>query len=168
MKAVLFVPVALGMVIAFAIGFLIAKPRLAPSPPSEEISRAQEAADKLLPQHRVRMFRDKPWLKSLRQRGYEYCYRNDSIDVACAREQDEAVQSAFFAILISKAQQEMTDQNQLSLREREVARNPQLRTKIVRYCSRLYADHGKQDARLLAVCLGNLSEFSPLVEIPVP
>jgi hypothetical protein len=62
----------------------------------------------------------------------------------------------------------MVDQNGLSLRERVVARNPQLRSDIIRYCTRLYADHGKQDVRLLAVCLGNLSEFSPLVTIPVP
>ena len=62
----------------------------------------------------------------------------------------------------------MTDQSSLSLREREVANNPQLRVDVLTYCSNLYADHGNQDARVLAVCLGNLSEFSPLIAIPVP
>jgi len=168
MKAVHFVTVALGMATAFAAGTLIAKPRAVPNPSAQEISKALEVANKLLPPVWVRKFQGEPWLKSLRQRGYEYCYRSGSIDADCAREQDDAVQSVFFAIDISKAQQEMTDQSQLSLREREVARNPQLRSDIIQHCSRLYADHGKKDARLLAVCLGNLSEFSPLVAIPVP
>lgn len=60
----------------------------------------------------------------------------------------------------------MADHSRLSLREQEVARNPKLRESIVRHCFGLYAEHGRKDARLLAVCLGNLSEFSPLVSIP--
>jgi hypothetical protein len=168
MKAVHFATLAFGMAVAFVIGFLIGRPRPVPRPSAREIVQAQQFANKLLPPIWVRMFQEERWLKDLRQRGYEYCYRSGSIDAACASKQDEAVQSVFFALNISKAQQKMADQSRLSLREHEAARNPQLRTDIIRHCTGLYADHGKQDARLLAVCLGNLSEFSPLVPIPVP
>lgn len=166
MKAVRIATIALGMVIAFAAGYLTARPRPLPQPSPEEISRAQEAANKLLPPLWADMFEDQPWFKSVRRNGYRYCYRNGSIDAACARNQDAAIQSAFFAIEISKEQQKMADHSRLSLREQEVARNPKLRESIVRHCFGLYAEHGRKDARLLAVCLGNLSEFSPLVSIP--
>jgi len=168
MRAIHFAMLVFGLAVAFVIGFLTAKPRPFANPSAQEVARAQQVANKLLPSIWVRMFQDEPWLRSLRQRGYEYCYRNGSINADCAHKQDTAVQSVFFAIDISKAQQKMRDQSTLSLREREVALNPQIRTDIIRYCSRLYADHGKRDARILAVCFGNLSEFSPLVAIPVP
>jgi hypothetical protein len=168
MKAVHILTVTLTAAIGFVAGYLIAKPRPASNPSTLEISRAQKAEDKILPPIWARMFRDDPWLNGLRERGYRYCYRSGSVDPACARKQDEAVQAAFFAIDISKAQQKMTDQSRLSLREREVARDPQLRANVIRYCSSLYAAHGNKDARILATCLGNLSEFSPLVPIPVP
>jgi hypothetical protein len=168
MKLVHIAVVALGMMIAFAAGYLVAKPRSAPDPSAQEIAQAQEAANRLLPPAWMRMFREKPWLQTLRQRGYQYCYRNGSINEDCARKQDEAVQAVFFAIDISNAQQGMTDQSRLSLREREVASHPQLRHDIIQHCFRLYSEHGMNDARLLAACLGNLSDFSPLVSIPVP
>lgn len=167
MKAVHILTLALAAAIGFVTGYLIAKPRPASNPSTLEISRAQKAEDKLLPPMWVRLFRDDPWLKGLRERGYRHCYRNGSVDPACARKQDEAVQAVFFAIDISKAQQKMANQSRLSLREREVASDPQLRTHVIRYCANLYAEHGNEDARILATCLGNLSEFSPLVPIPV-
>jgi hypothetical protein len=168
MKLVHIAVLASGMAFAFAAGYLVTKPRSAPDPSAQEISQAQETANRLLPPVWIRMFRDKPWLTTLRQRGYQYCYRNGSIDGGCAHEQDEALQAVFFAIDISNAQQGMTDRSRLSLREREVASHPQLRHHIVQHCFRLYSEHGMNDARLLAACLGNLSDFSPLVPIPVP
>lgn len=168
MKAVHILPLTIAAAMGFVAGYLIAKPRPVSNPSTLEISRAQKAEDKLLPPMWARLFRDDPWLRNLRERGYRYCYRNGSVDPVCARKQDEAVQAVFFAIDISKAQQKMTDQSRLSLREREVASDPQLRTRIIRYCTNLYAEHGHEDARILATCLGNLSEFSPLVPIPVP
>jgi hypothetical protein len=158
----------LALALAFAAGFLIARPHLKPGASIQEIALAQQAGDKILPPGWFRMFPDGTVLRNLRDRGYAYCDKSGSIDMECARKQDEAVQSVFFAITISDAQRKMVDQRRLSLREREVARDPELRSKVIRYCERLYVDHGGQDARLLAVCLGNLSEFSPLVPIPVP
>lgn len=168
MKAVHFAALAFGVAVAFLTGFLIGRPPLVPSPSAQEISEAQQAADRLLPPIWVSMFQNQAWLKTLRRRGYIYCYRDSSIDADCARKQDEAVQSVFFALDISKPQQKMADQSDLSLRERVVARDPQLRSDIIRNCSRLYREHGKQDVRVLAICLGNLSEYSPLVAIPAP
>lgn len=168
MRAVHFLLLTLGILVGFALGVLIARPHPAPSPSAEEIFQAQQIGNRLLPPIWPGMFRDQAWLNALRRRGYIYCYRYRTIDRDCAREQDEAVQNVFFALTVSKAQQKMVDQSRLSPRELEVARNPELRSKVIRYCSRLYANHGNQDARILAACLGNLSEFSPLVPVPVP
>lgn len=168
MRAVHFVLLTSGIVVGFVLGVLIARPHPAPSPSVQEISQAQEIGNRLLPSMWPGMFRDQAWLNALRRRGYIYCYRDRTINPDCARAQDEAVQNVLFALTVSKAQQKMVDQSRLSPREAEVVRNPELRSTVIRYCSRLYADHGNQDARVLATCLGNLSEFSPLVAIPVP
>lgn len=168
MRAIYFALLILGMVVAFALGALTARPHSAPSPSAQEISQAQQVGNRFLPPMWPDMFRDQAWLNGLRRRGYIYCFRNRTIDADCTRAQEEAVQNVFFALTVSKAQQKMVDQSGLSSRELEVAQNPKLRSTVIRYCSNLYADHGNQDARVLAACLGNLSEFSPLVAVPVP
>lgn len=168
MRVVHFLMLILGMAVALGFGVLIGRPHPAPIPSEQEIVRAQQVDNRLLGPGWVGMFRDQGQLNALRRRGYIYCYRNRTIDADCASAQDEAVLNVFFALRVSKAQQEMVDRSRLSPREFEVAQNPELRSKVIRYCSRLYADHGNQDARILAVCLGNLSEFSPLVAIQVP
>jgi hypothetical protein len=166
MQAVQAIAVTVGIAAAFAVGLVIGRPRSVPIPSPREILQAQEATNKYLPPIWREKFRDDPKLKQLRDQGYAYCLSGNSIVLTCARKQDEAIQNVFFAISISEAQQKMTDQSSLSLREREVARNPQLKAEVLAYCSNLYSDHGNQDARLLAACLGNLSEYSPLIGIP--
>ncbi|MBB5714165.1 hypothetical protein FHS94_000988 [Sphingomonas aerophila] len=168
MKAAHFALLTLGMVVAFVLGVQTARPDPLSEPTSQEIAEAQQIGDRLLPRMWSGMFQNQAWLKALRRRGYIYCYQNRTISPDCARAQDEAIQNVFFALTISKAQQSMANQSELSPREFEVARNPELRSTVIRYCSRLYADHGQQDVRVLAACLGNLSDFSPLVAVPVP
>jgi hypothetical protein len=168
MQTIQAIAVTVGMAAAFVVGLVIGRPRSVPTPSPREILQAQETANKYLPPFWRDKLRDDPKLKQLRDQGFAYCFRGGSIVLTCARKQDEAIQAVFFAIDISERQQKMTDQSSLSLREREVANNPQLRVDVLAYCSNLYADHGNQDARVLAVCLGNLSEFSPLIAIPVP
>lgn len=105
----------------------------------------------------------------MRARGYQYCQKNGSIDKDCAYLQDQAIIKSEFAIMISIGQQKMTEaqKNGLSDRERWVSFNPHIRNEVIDYCTRLYEDHGGRDARIFSVCLGNLTDFSPLVALPV-
>lgn len=168
MRAIYSLVLSLGLLLGFFLGIMVARPASPPSPSNDELTRIQKRGDMLFPPIWRSMFRDKSWLREMRRRGHVYCYRNGAIDPACAGAQDEAVQQVVLALMASKAQQDMVDQTALSRRESEVARNPALRSRIIRYCAHLYDDHGGRDARILAVCLGNLSDFSPLVPIPVP
>ncbi len=168
MRPIFLLTLSLGIPLAFGLGLLVARPASRPSPTEQDIARMQTDGDAVLPPLWRTLFLERPWLKAIRRRGYIYCNRHGAIDIGCAREQDEAMQGMIFALMTSKWQQGMTDRNQLSQREFEVARDPALRSKVIRYCARLYDDHGSQDARLLAVCLGNLSDYSLLVPIPVP
>jgi hypothetical protein len=51
--------------------------------------------------------------------------------------------------------------------ERWIADNPDVAARIRAYCWSLYTDHGSGDARILGSCLGNLSQYTALVRLPV-
>jgi hypothetical protein len=159
--------IATGLLAFYAAGYATGTSFDAPSPSVADLARAQVVNNKYLPPIWADQFRETPHLKRLRDQGYLSCYDADQFDLDCGREQDEAVQNVSLALMVAKAQSEMQDQRRLTPKEREVAGDPILRSKVVRYCWKLYQSHGGRDARVLAVCLGNLTEFSPLVPIPV-
>lgn len=151
---------------AFVAGFFLGQPRSGVRPSAAQVQQAEKASNALLPPVWARAFIENSKFKGLRERGYFYCYKAGLIDAACAQKQDEAIQSVFFALTVAEAQRQTKDRTGLSSREQEVASNPQVASAIRRYCWNLYVEHGRQDVRVLAVCLGNLTEFSPLVSIP--
>jgi len=102
-----------------------------------------------------------------RDRGYVYCLANGRIDEACAAKQDEAISSSVLAIHLSSGQARMQDVGTLSLKERWVAMNPEIAPRVTNECWKLYNEHGGADARILSVCLGNLTDYSPLIPVPV-
>lgn len=111
---------------------------------------------------------DQPEIYSrVRDRGYVYCLSGGRIDVECASKQDEAVAASVWAIHIASAQARMPNKESLGQKERWVALNPDIAARVTEECWALYEDHGAADARILAVCLGNLTDFSPLIELPV-
>lgn len=104
----------------------------------------------------------------VRDRAYAFCFRGDLIDRACANEQDEAVRAAVTALVVAADQHNMPNKESLGLKERWVAEHPAIVSQLRSYCWALYRAHGAGDARLLAVCLGNLTDYSPLIALPVP
>jgi hypothetical protein len=106
--------------------------------------------------------------KRVRERAYGYCLSGANIDQKCASEQDDAVEGAVWALNIAASQAEMKDKHGLGLKEHYVATNPEITPRVVSTCWALYEEHGAADARILSVCLGNLTDFSPLIPLPVP
>jgi hypothetical protein len=113
-------------------------------------------------------YTDKPDLfERVRDQAYVYCLSSGKIDVECALKQDKAVEASVLAIHLASAQSQMTNKDTLSAKERWVAMNPEIAPRVIKQCWALYEDHGAVDARILAVCLGNLTDYSPLVPLPV-
>jgi hypothetical protein len=106
--------------------------------------------------------------REVRNRAYGYCVRGDAVDPRCAQEQDESVRVAVLTLMLLQDQSEMPDKSTLSDKERRVADDPQLAEDGKTYCWSIYNAHGAIDARLLSLCLGNLTDFSQLVPTPVP
>ena len=106
--------------------------------------------------------------RRVRDRAYGYCLRGGVLDKKCASEQDEAVQSSVAALDVAAAQAAMKNKDSLGIKERYVATNPDVAQSIVSSCWALYKEHGAADARVLSVCLGNLTDYSPLAPLPVP
>jgi hypothetical protein len=110
----------------------------------------------------------KDLFRRVRDRAYGYCLRAGVVDKKCASEQDEAVQSSVGAIDVAAAQAAMKNKDSLGRKERYVATNPDVARSVVSSCWALYKEHGAADARVLSVCLGNLTDYSPLAPLPVP
>jgi len=72
------------------------------------------------------------------------------------------------ALMVADAQRHMPRKEKLGRKEYWVASNPDVAAHVASYCWALYKEHGASDARILSVCLGNLTEYSPLVDLPVP
>jgi len=112
---------------------------------------------------------DKPDLfKGVRDRAYGYCLSDMQIDMECASKQDEAVEASVMALHLASVQAKMTNMETLGLKERWVAENPEIAQRVTTECWAFYKEHGAADARLLAICLGNLTDYSPLIPLPVP
>jgi hypothetical protein len=110
----------------------------------------------------------KDLIRRVRDRAYGYCLRGSGVDAQCASAQDDAVQSSVMALMVATAQAAMKDKDKLGTKEYYVATNPDIARRVVSSCWALYKEHGAADARILSVCLGNLTDFSPLVPLPVP
>ena len=106
--------------------------------------------------------------KRVRDRAYGYCLSGANIDEKCASEQDDAIEASVMALNLAAAQAEMKDKGRLGLKEHYVATNPAIAPRVENACWALYKEHGAADARILSVCLGNLTDFSPLIPLPVP
>ena len=106
--------------------------------------------------------------RRVRDRAYAYCLSGTAINMKCATEQDEAVSSSIGAIEIARAQRAMASKERLGRKEYYVATNPEIVQGVLNTCWALYKEHGAADARILSVCLGNLTDYSPLVPLPVP
>jgi hypothetical protein len=87
-------------------------------------------------------------------------------DVECASKPDEAIEASVIAIHFASAQSEMTNKDSLGAKERWVAMNPNIAPRVTKQCWALYEEHGAVDARILAVCLGNLTDYSPHIKLP--
>ena len=103
----------------------------------------------------------------VRDRAYGYCFRGAIVDVSYASEQDDAVQASIMALELAAAQAEMKDKDRLGLKEKYVATNPEIVPRVQNACWALYKEHGAADVRILSVCLGNLTDYSPLIPLPV-
>ena len=104
---------------------------------------------------------------AVRDRAYAFCFSNGKIDPRCALEQDEAVQFSVVALVIAHDQQRMPNKETLGRKEKWVATNPEIVPRVLNECWSLYKLHGAKDARILSVCLSNLTDASPLVPLPV-
>ncbi|HEY0164541.1 MAG TPA: hypothetical protein VGB39_04115, partial [Sphingomicrobium sp.] len=80
----------------------------------------------------------------------------------------DAVEGAVMAVHVAAAQAQMKDKDSLGNKENYVATNPAIAPRVENICWALYKEHGAADARILSVCLGNLTDFSPLIPLPVP
>jgi hypothetical protein len=136
--------------------------------PQSMISEAQ-AKSTLGKNPRWLHYTDKPALfRGVRNRAYGYCFAHGRIDLQCASEQDDAVEGAVLALDIASDQARMRDKSSLGIKEHFVATNPEVAPRVAKFCWALYKDHGAADARILSVCLGNLTDYSPLLPLPVP
>lgn len=104
--------------------------------------------------------------RRVRDRAYGYCLRGSVVEKKCASEQDEAVWASVMALYIAAAQAAMKNKETLGRKERYVATNPNIARAVVSSCWALYKEHGAADARVLSVCLGNLTDYSPLATLP--
>jgi len=105
--------------------------------------------------------------RRVRDRAYSYCWRGTVVEKNCSIQQDEAVQSSVMALNIAAAQAGLKNKDSLGRKERYVATNPDVARAVVTSCWALYKEHGASDARVLSVCLGNLTDYSPLATLPV-
>jgi len=62
----------------------------------------------------------------------------------------------------------MPNKASLDSGERWLADHPEVVKQVKDYCWTLYNEYGSRDARLLAICLGNLPGGSPIWKLPVP
>ena len=106
--------------------------------------------------------------KRVRDRAYGYCLSGANIDEKCASEHDDAVEAGVLVLNISAAQADMKDKDRLGLKEHYVATDPTITPRVANTCWALYKEHGAEDARILSICLGNLTDYSPLIPLPVP
>src|SRR4051794_16056371 len=104
----------------------------------------------------------------MRDRAYGYCQSGATIDLKCASEQDDAVEASVIAMQIAADQAKMKGKDKLGIKENYVATNPEIPPRVENACWALYKEHGAADARILSVCLGNLTDYSPLIPLPVP
>ena len=112
--------------------------------------------------------RQKDLISRVRDRAYAYCLKGNAVEVRCASEQDEAVLSSVTALMVAGDEAAMKNKDTLGIKEHYVATNSDIAPRVVSSCWALYKEHGASDARILSVCLGNLTDFSPLVPLPVP
>jgi hypothetical protein len=154
--------------LGFAAGLIVALPHPAAAPNSALIAEAQKASIYGLEPNWIDIAGNGSVFRAVRKRAYSFCFHDGVINRACAAEQDEAVLNTVSALNIASAQHQMTNKEVLGLKERWVADNPEIVLHVRSYCWNLYKVHGKSDARLLATCFGNLTDFSPLVPLPVP
>jgi hypothetical protein len=145
----------------------LATPVAAPGASAEIVAAAQRSSYWGLNPVWINFIGDEALFRRVRARAFAFCFRGQAIDPGCANDQDEAVHAVVLALLVADAQQHMTNKDRLGRKERWVANHPEIVSHTRSYCWRLYAAHGGMDARLLAVCLGNLTDFSPLESLPV-
>lgn len=113
--------------------------------------------------------RDKDgFFKKVRDRGYEYCLSERNSGPKCTSEQDDAVLSSLMALETAAAQSGIVDKSELGRKERYVAENPVILAQVEAAFRSLYKEHGSRDARILSICFGNLTDYSPLITLPVP
>lgn len=137
--------------------------------PSKQMIQAAQARSFWGARPKWLEFTDKSELfKRVRDRAYAYCFSSGEIETACAQQQDDAVQDAVLTLLIVGDQQRMRDKEKLGTKEYWVATHPEIAARVAKSCWALYIEHGASDARILSVCLGNLTDYSPLVDLPVP
>lgn len=106
--------------------------------------------------------------RRVRDRGYVYCLRGTSVEDKCAFEQDQAVLGAVAAIFLAEGLRGTPNKNSLTPKERELVFDPAILPRVLNTCWSLYKEHGASDARILSVCLGNLTDYSPLIPLPAP
>ena len=116
----------------------------------------------------MRLTNNRDLFQRVRDRAYGYCLKSANIDRECASEQDDAVQASVLALQVATDQAEMKDKDGLGKKEQYVATNPEIVPRVQAACWALYREHGAADARILSVCLGNLTDYSPLIPLPVP
>lgn len=109
--------------------------------------------------------RDK--IQKVRNRAYEYCLREKRIDKRCAAEQDSALHASVVTLYFARDLKTVSEMDELDNKARWLAHNPDIVEQAIKECWALYGDHGSNDTRILAVCLGNLSDSSWLIELPV-
>lgn len=151
----------------FAAGSFWFSPRPGPVASSEVIAAAQRSSSWGLDPIWIRASGESARVRRIRDRAYAFCFRDGAIVRACADEQDAAVQGAALALRVAADWRRMPDKSRLGQRDRWVAENPDATAHVRAYCWSLYSYHGSQDARILGTCLGNLSLFTPFVQIPV-
>jgi hypothetical protein len=152
--------------LAFEAGYKVGEPSL--NRPSVEVIKKAQANSFFGATPEWLGLTDNPAVfKGLRDRGYAFCFSEGKISESCARAQDDAVQSSILALYVAYDQQKMKDKSVLGQKERHVAENPEIIPRVLNECWQLYKAHGGQDVRILAVCLGNLTDFSPLISLPV-
>lgn len=106
--------------------------------------------------------------RQMRDRAYEYCFRGNAVESACAHEQDDALHSVVLTLSLVEAQRRSPDKRELSDTERSIAEDPQIVARARSYCWSLYDSHGGSDARLLDVCLSDLIDGSRFVPASAP
>ena len=106
--------------------------------------------------------------KRVRDRAYGYCLSGPTLDQKCTIKQDDSVEASVFAMNVAAAQAEMKNKDFLGRKENYVATNPAIASGVENACWSLYKEHGAADARILSVCLGNLTDYSPLIPLPIP